>query len=318
MANNLKSFRLDEDLGDRIDRDLNFSQLTNTAIREYLAESVWLPNLHIHNHAKISPAELIDRTSKVEQLRQSDSAIAFTFYPTSDEELQRNRAIFDYANGNYNALHDRYIYFNVKFPLDFLFFLRSKPWDVVERSVHAYLALLHWSDKDSQKHIEEQVERKTLRSVIQITKGDVFQKMNAKWKSYHKGGGGPQLRGEFNELYFKTMIALGLDPLIFPYIQDVLRQVQHPIHLSEVIFSKSSDFAIKLTAAYMRDVYEERDDWRRIVVEGAEKNDNLQRAESNPTPWKNWFDEYTFFYHEEISTQVRRAARKAQSVKKKD
>lgn len=316
MATNLRSFRLDEDLIEKLDRNTNFSQLANQSIREYLNEYVWLPNLNIHNHAKITPSELIERTSKVEQLRQSESAVSFTFYPTSEEELKQNRAIYDYANGDYNALHDQYIYFNIKFPLNFLFFLRSKPWDVVEKSVHAYLAFLHWSDEDSQRHIEEQVERKTLKSVIKLTNGETFQKMNSKWKSYQKAAGGQRLRAEFNELYFKALIELGLDPLLFPFVKNILGEVHYPIHLSEVIFSKSSDFAIRLTAAYMRDIYEERDDWRLIVVNATEKNDNLQRAESEIAPWKIWFDEYTFYYHKEISTQARRSVR-VQSSKKK-
>lgn len=315
---NLKSFRLDEDLIEKLDKDANFSNLANQALREYLNESVWLPNFQIHDYAHIAPKQLIERTANVQYLRQSESAISFTFYPTSEDEIKRNRAIFDYANGNFNALHDGYVYFNVKFPINFLFFLKSKSWEHIEKSINSYLAFLHWSDEDGRKHLEEQLERKTLRSVVKLTKSESFQSLTSKQKSYLKAGGGAKRRGEFNELYFRTLIELGIDPMLFPYVMNILRIVDYPFQLSKVISSKSSDFNVKLTGAYMRDVYDESDDWRMIVVKGLKKDDDLQRAESSPMPWRNWFDEYVFYHHEEVGAQAIRAVRKNQQGRKQD
>src|SRR5688572_3655072 len=119
MAGEMKSFRLEERVANLIKgKDLNFSQMANDAIEQHIRSKVWIPNFKIHEYAGISASDLIERTKHVQYLRTNDSAVKFSLYPTTEDEMHRNRKIYDYANGNFNTIHDSYVYFNLQFPLE--------------------------------------------------------------------------------------------------------------------------------------------------------------------------------------------------------
>lgn len=293
---NIKSIRIDEELSRVIGKDTNFSNLANQAIKEFINKSVWLPNFEIEKHAGITSKQVLERVKNVRYLRSSDTAVSFTLYPTSENEIKRNKSIYEYANGNYNSLHDGFVYFNVKFPLDFLLFLKSRSWEDVNRCVIGFLSLLYWEDQDRRHIMEEQLEKKTLKAVIKIVGGNMFDELKQIHKAYSKKAGA-QLRGQYNTAYFKLAIALGIDPIVFPYMKRIFAHVQYPIHMSEYIPFVENNFEIKLPAGYMRDIYEEKDDWTSIVVDGTRRDDSLHRAESDSAPWENWLREFSFYHH---------------------
>ena len=300
MSNNVKSIRLDDELDKKIGKDVNFSNMANLAIKEYMNKSVWIPNFHIDKFAGITAAEVIERVKNVKYLRFSESALKFTFYPTSEEEVKRNKNIHAYANGDYNTLHDGFVYFNIKFPVDFLLFLKSRKWEQIENFIHGFLSILYW--RDGKKGImEEQVEKKTLKSVIKIIHGEKFKKFEKKYTEYFDEAG-PIMRAEYNQAYFQLLLDLGIDPIVFPYVGRILGELHYPFHFGDHLPSESNGFGIKLPAGYMRDIYEDTDDWSSIVVQGANKNDGLHRAESSPEPWVSWVEEYGFYHYRELSS----------------
>jgi len=297
-----KSFRIEDDLMNKIDqgvnkidKSVNFTALVNQAIRQYYNQWVWIPNFHIEEHACLTASQLLERTRMVEYLRHSDDTVSFTFYPTSKDEIARNKKIHEYANGNYNALHDGFVYFNIKFPLDFLFFLKSRTWNQVEQAVHGFLSMLYWLVEDKQHILDQQLERTTLKRISKILDGDSFKNLTNEANAYNKEYGG-KARAKYNDVYFSTLIDLGIDPLIFRFVTPILQYLHHPFHFHDHITRLNSNFAVNLPSGYMRDIYEDRDDWQSIIVKGDRQNDNLQRAESSDEPWKIWVSEYTFYH----------------------
>jgi hypothetical protein len=305
----IKSIRLEEEVANKIGKDANFSNLANQAINEYLNKSVWIPNFQIEKHANITATQVMERVKNVKYLRSNESALTFTFYPVSEDEIKRNKNIHAYANGYFNSVHDGFVYFNIKFPVNMLLFLKSKTWNQVQDSTHGFLSLLYWLDEDSQIILERQLEKKTLKSVIKIVEGSKFKKIKEIHKNY-KDESGPKMRAEYNHAYFQLLIELGIDPVIFPYVGRLLRELHYPFHFKDVIFSENSGYDVKLAAGYMRDIYEDTDDWSSIVVQGSRGDDDLHRAESSAEPWESWVEEYSFFHYQELNTKGIRRVKK--------
>ncbi len=299
----IKSLRLDDELASKIEKDANFSGLANKAIEEYLNKSVWIPNYHIEKHAGISAKKMHDRIENVKYLRCGNSALTFTLYPGSDKEIQINKNLHAYARGDYNLIHDSYIYFNIKFPLRFFLFLKSRDWEEVERMIRGFLSALFWSEPEKRSLMEDQLERRPMKAVIKIVQKDIFKVVESAYKDWRKDSD-PIKRAKYNNAYFQLLIALGLDPLIFPYISQILGDLHYPFHFNNSIPSENGGFDIKFSAGYMRDIYDETDDWQSIVVHGKNKTDDLQRAESNSEPWKNWLDAYEFFHYKELKGSI--------------
>lgn len=294
---NIKSIRIDEELIKKIGKDINFSNFVNQALREYLGKSVWIPNFEIERHAGITPQQLIERVQNIQFLRFSENSLSFTFYPTSEDEISQNKRIFDYANGIYNSIHDRFIYFNLKFPVNLLLFLKSRSWEEVNRCITGFLSLTYWLEEDKRNILEAQLEKKILKAVTKTVQGQLFSEMKSVHKEYSKKWGA-DLRAKYNSSFFNLVISLGIDPIVFPYMKSILSHIQYPLHLhSHISFEKTGDFGIKIPAGYMREIYEKNDDWSLIVVAGERGTDNLHRAESEAEPWISWKQEYTFYHH---------------------
>lgn len=100
---------------------------------------------------------------------------------------------------------------------------------------------------------------------------------------------------------FISSIDLGIDPMFFPYAGRILGEIHYPFHFKDHLSSETFGFDIKLPAGYMRDIYEDTDDWQSIVVRGVNKNDKLHRAESAAEPWVRWMEEYSFYHHRELN-----------------
>jgi hypothetical protein len=304
MSPKIKSFRIDDDLIERSDLEPNFSTMANQAIREHYSSVAWLPNLQIEQHAGIPAAQVVSRTEIVEHLRFSESTIYFTFYPTSKKELARNKSIHAYANGDYNTIHDGFVYFNIQFPVDFLLFLKSRPWTVVERAIHGFLALLYMQDEQSQAIMEDQLEKSTLQRVLKLFNQPAIRRLTEYQQRAETNGLSKANAAVYDELFFRTLIEVGIDPLLFPYVQKIIPFIEYPISFKRHIKKAENDFNLKLPAGYMRDVNEETDDWQSIVVKGNRKDDGLIRAESKAEPWNVWIKYYRGYHGIFKRTQV--------------
>lgn len=295
MTQLIKSIRIDEDISKRIGTDVNFSALANQALKEHLNKRVWLPNLQIEKHAGIAPSVLIERMTNVKFLRSSNTAVSFTLYPTSEKEIDRNKAIFQYANGSNNSLHDGFVYFNVEFPVNFLLFLKSRNWDEVQRCVTGFVCLLYWIDPERRQILEEQIERKVLKYIVKTFNSSDFDGLKKAQKLYLKKQT-TQLRSQYHSEFFKLAVTLGIDPIVMPYMGNVFSHIYYPYDMREIIPFENNGFEIRMTSGYMRDIYEEKDDWTSIVLNGQRKGDDLQRSESLSEPWENWRSEYVLYH----------------------
>lgn len=290
----IKSIRFEDQIIKQVGKDANFSALVNQAVKNYLKREVWLPNFQIEEYAGISAAQLLQRVKNVEYLRSSDGT-TFTFYPGSEDEIKRNKSIYDYANGNFNQMHDGFVYFNIRFPFNLLMFLRSRTWEEVQRATLGALSLLYWYDEEKRNVFERQLEKGTIKQVIKIVRTQEFKALDLMYKNLLKKKPKPQIRAQFNTAYMQLATQLGVDPLLYPYLGALFSHIHHPFSLGDYI-SFESGYDIRLTTAYMRDLYDDTDDWHSIVVAGKNKNDNLHRAESQDEPWKNWKSAYSFYH----------------------
>lgn len=121
-----------------------------------------------------------------------------------DDEIERNKSIYAYANGDYNSVHDKFVYFNIKFPTNFLLYLKSREWQQVEGCIRGFLAMLYWLD-GKKGIMEEQIEKKTLRSMIKIMHTEKFKKFDQIYKGYSDTPG-PIMRARYNEAYFRLLM----------------------------------------------------------------------------------------------------------------
>ncbi|CAD5248502.1 MULTISPECIES: hypothetical protein [unclassified Imperialibacter] len=290
-----KSIRLDAELEEKIkSSEDNFSRFVNFLIKDHFRGNAWIPNMSIHDYAGISPKDLLERMKAVKYFRVRDNALCFTFYPSTQEELLVNKNLHAYANGSHNALHDRYIYFNVEYPVDFYFFLISHEWVVIEKVIESYLAFLFWHSDDNEKSImERQVERTTFTNAIKLFNSE-FQEINSLWLVFAENND-PIAKEKFSKAFFKKLIDLGIDPIIFPYVSEITHFLHHPFSFVDHISPKSRQFEVAVKSAYLRDVYDEKDDWQTIVMKGSSKDD-LQRSESLEEPFRNWESKYRYYH----------------------
>lgn len=303
MSNDVKSFRLDARLMPRINGGVNFSNLINKALDEYLSKSIWLPNFHIEEYANLSAKKVFDRVQSVKALRHSDSALVFTLYPGDEKEISKNKAIHAYANGDYNLVHDSHVYFNIEFPTNFLLYLKSKTWNEVEHFIQGFLSLLFYLEPDKRKIMEHQLDKRILKSIVKRVRENDFKNLESIDKENQKKND-PKLRAQFDDAFFKMLINLGIDPLMFPFVGQILTTIHHPFHFNDAIKRESYDFDIKLAAGYMRNIYDEKDDWQSIVVYGTNKTDGLIRSESKAEPWISWCEEYCFYHYKELKGKI--------------
>lgn len=293
--NKTKSVRINDDLirkvNDQIEHDeSNFSTIINQSLTEKFAKRAWVPNLELHEYAGLTPGKLIENTQDVFYLRTSNSDIKFTLYPTSKDEWETNKAVYDYANGDQNGLHNGYVYFNLEFPVDLLLFLKTNSWETVEKMIISFLSVLYWLDENKQRFLQEQIEKKTLKEVMSNIRSKTFYELS-------KARDSKKSRKEFSEYFIRTLIDLGLPISLFSHFGLLLNSIDYPLDFSEHFPVNSNGLEIKIRSAYMRNLYDYEDDWGGIVIQGSTRGDDLHRSESQHEPWKMWLSEYAYHHN---------------------
>jgi|GEM_PF-4241253 len=291
----VKTVRLSQRVQDLLEtRQVNFSQLANEAIERKLMSKVWIPNYDIHEYAGITPQVLNKNIRNVRQLRCKHDVLKFFFFPYGERELSANKAIHDYVNGNANTIHDNYVYFNLEFPVDFYFFLRSNSWVNVEMCIIGYIcAQFLLGDEKDRVDIESWLEPKILKRMIKAYDKD-FKPLESEWRvmEEQESPGSPRINN-FNQIYLNTLLGYNIQPIMFPYFTRILFPIQYPFYIKSYTGSVDLPYEyLTINSAYMRNIYEEKDDWQSIAVLGNEKKDDLVRAESKETPFIDWSYKY--------------------------
>jgi hypothetical protein len=300
---NVKSVRIDEGVEEYIsDNELNFSQFVNESIQDKINSTVWVPNYKIHEYADISPQELINRISNVKFLRQKSQAVKFNLFVSDSYKLSVNQNIHSYANGDFNKIHDSYVYFNIEFPVDLYLFLKTHTWKQIEQFSYAYLAChLFIGTEEHKREVEEYTEHKILKKAISLYSRD-FLEVRSAIKKFEDGGDDYATLDELSNKYIELLCKLNVSPLMFPYIRPWLWPISIPFSLKHALPKrKVIEGEVRMRAGFMKNIYDDKDDWQSIVVNGVNKEDDLNRASSSSVPLKMWKAKYKLYHLSELS-----------------
>ncbi|GAB5537898.1 MAG: hypothetical protein Salg2KO_00010 [Salibacteraceae bacterium] len=288
MAKQTKSIRLRDELIDEIgNREGDFSKYVTHLIEADIDDNIWLPNLLIHDYAKIDSTTLLNRVKNVKYLRCSANTLAFHFYPVSKQCLKENKALFEYVRGNSNLVHDRFTYFNINFPIRLYKFLRLRSWKYVQETIINSLAMLYWIEPDKRPIIESQLERAILNSVLNVYKKEFGQLSNVYAEAQAATFDSLELNYSLSEACLTVMEKLRIDPDVLPYGGILETHLLHP-RTRYRDYSGSEKFDVFVKSAYMRNVYDKNDDWNKIVLTDEEYSDDLGRTESESWPFAKW------------------------------
>src|ERR1044072_410931 len=90
-------------------------------------ENIILYNTRIYEEENFGPEEFFRKVKRVKRIRTSKH-LKFTFYPTSQKDMERNLKLWEFVNGNLNALnYENHKYFIVMVPKWLYLFLRYTP-----------------------------------------------------------------------------------------------------------------------------------------------------------------------------------------------
>jgi hypothetical protein len=246
-------------------------------------ENIILYNTRIYEEENFSPSEFLGKVSRVKRIRTSRD-LMFTFFPTSEREMDRNMKLWEFCNGNTNALnYDNHKYFILMLPKWLYLFLRYTPRERVIDSITIALTGLYAGDPDQRAKMEENLDRTLYLKVKEyffqyFADFEDFSFIVAQdWK----------LADDINDEYFekrKRFISRFdyffrdhcANPLILPFI--------YPIY--DPRFGKKSSFCKTNFEVRLVNSFFTKSDWKRIVL--GESTDELIRIDSEEEPWVNW------------------------------
>lgn len=247
------------------------------------SENIILYNTRIYEEENFSPAEFIQKVQRVKRIRTSRD-LAFTFYPSTPREMERNLKLWEFVNGNTNALnYENHKYFIVMIPKWLYMFLRYTSRENVINAITIALTGLYAADPNQRSKMEEKLDRQLYLKVKEnfnkhFSDFENFTFIVAQdWK----------LADDINDEYFdkRKRFTSQFDyffrdncgnPIILPFIYPIF----DPRFGQKSSFSRTR-FEVSLVNSYFT-----KSDWKRIVL--GESTDELIRIDSEEEPWANW------------------------------
>src|SRR5688572_29687928 len=130
-------------------------------------ENIILYNTRIYEEEDLSPREFLEKVGRVKRIRTSRD-LMFTFFPTSERDMERNMRLWEFVNGNTNALnYENHKYFIVMVPKWLYLFLRYTPQKDITKAIVAALTGLYAADPDQRQKMEEKLERSLYLQVVE-------------------------------------------------------------------------------------------------------------------------------------------------------
>jgi hypothetical protein len=252
-----------------------------------IQENIILYNTRVYEEDDLSPEYFLKKVKKVKRIRTNRDML-FTFYPRTSREMERNLKLWEFANGNHNALnYENHKYFIVMMPKWLYLFLRYTPREKVVDSIVIALTGLYAGDPDQRQRMEEKLERSIYLKVKEnylnhFKEFENFSFIVAQdWK----------LADEINDDYFemRKRFITQFDyyfrdhcgnPLILPFIYPIF----DPRFGHKSAFSRTR-FEVRMVNSYFT-----KSDWKRIVL--GESSDELIRIDSEEEPWANWVENF--------------------------
>jgi hypothetical protein len=251
------------------------------------SENIILYNTRIYEEENFSPEEFMQKVKRVKRIRTSRD-LMFTFFPTSPREMDRNMRLWEFINGNTNALnYENHKYFIVMVPKWLYLFLRYSTRENVINAIVTALTGLYASNPDQRERMEEKLDRALFLKVKEnfynhFSDFENFTFIVAQdWK----------LADDINDEYFekrKKFISRFdyffrdhcSNPIILPFIYPIF----DPRLGQKSPFSKTH-YEVRLVNSYFT-----KSDWKRIVL--GESSDELIRIDSEEEPWVNWVNNF--------------------------
>jgi hypothetical protein len=247
------------------------------------AENIILYNTRIYEEENLSPQEFLKKVNRVKRIRTSKE-LAFTFFPASKKENDTNLFLWEFVNGNFNALnHQHQKYFIVMLPRWLYLFLRYSSWENVENCIAVALTGLYAAEPDQREKMEKYLERSLFLKVK-----DYFNTYFSEFENFtFIVAEDWNLADIINDDYFekRKRFSLAFDyffrdncanPIIIPFIYPIFDS-----RLNKKSAFSQQDFRIPLVNSYFT-----KSDWKRIVQ--GESSDELIRIDSEEEPWVNW------------------------------
>jgi len=273
---------------------------------------IWIPNLQIHKKAGLNPFEFLDKIQNVKYLRTS-SNLYFTFYPCSNNEYYSNIELWEYVNGNQNNVGnfscDGTKYFNIKFPSDLYWFLKSITKSEVNKFIVINIALIHIFEEYDLRILQEQLYDKIWNKVSILLETTFFVKLK-------------KLKQEISEMYenfndesendreiFNAKIEQKeriLSDLIFSYLKKnkFASIALNNLNIFHKVYGIDWCFIFYPRTEIIKDTYNYNvslhnsyflgRDWNNIVVKS--DNDDMHRSESQAEPLNKFKEEYKFYH----------------------
>lgn len=246
-------------------------------------ENIILYNTRIYEEENFTPEEFLSKVSRVKRIRTSKD-LMFTFFPLTDREMDRNLRIWEFVNGNTNALnYENHKYFILMLPKWLYLFLRYTPQQDVVKAISVALTGLYAGDPEQRQKMEEKLDRS-----LYLTVKDNFFKYFSDFEDFtFIVAQDWKLADDINDEYFdkrKKFITRFdyffrdhcANPVILPFVYPIF----DPRYGQKSSVSKSN-FEVRLVNSYFT-----KSDWKRIVL--GESTDELIRIDSEEEPWTNW------------------------------
>jgi len=261
--------------------------ITTTVTTMEEPDNIILYNTRIYEEENLSPEEFLTKVSRVKRIRTSRD-LMFTFFPATRKEMERNLKLWEFCNGNTNALnYENHKYFILMLPKWLYLFLRYTPRDKVENAIVVALTGLYAGDPDQREKMETSLERS-----LYLRVKENFQEHFSDFEDFtFIVAQDWNLADDINDEYFekrKRFISrfdyffrdhCG-NALILPFVYPIY----DPRFGQKSAFCKMN-YDIRLVNSYFT-----RSDWKRIVQ--GQSSDELIRIDSEEEPWMNWIRNY--------------------------
>lgn len=247
--------------------------------------NVVIYNTRIYEEENLQPEEFLQKVKLVQRIRTSRQ-LKFSFLPTSAKDIERNDRLWEFVNGNSNALNYDHKYFIIMFPEWLHQFLRFSTQKNVTECIVVALTGLYVGDPSQRIKLEKRLERNLYLRVIEyyheyFSDFEDFSFIVAEdWN----------LADQINDEYFekrKRFISRFdyffrdhcSNPIVIPHIYPV-----YDPRYEQSMVAKNT-FDLPLVNSYFS-----KSDWKRIIL--GDSKDELIRMESEAEPWMKWKERF--------------------------
>jgi hypothetical protein len=243
--------------------------------------NIVLYNTRIYEEENLQPNDFFEKVKLVKRIRTSKH-LKFSFFPTTAKDLERNERLWEFVNGNLNALNYDHKYFIIMLPEWLHLFLRFSSLKNVNACIAAVLTGLYAAHPSKRERMEKKLDRSLYLKVI-----DQFNTHFSDFENFSFITADDwDLADKINDDYFEKR-----KRFISRFDYFFRDQCSNPVIVPHIYPVEDSRYESSLVAKSIYDVqlvnsYFSKSDWKRIIQ--GDSKDELIRMESEAEPWDNW------------------------------